>query len=156
MDEAEYEVAATHGGTRDIPWDGALSDIEDWTIGAVRESPAFDVARYDREVYGLYSNAAEWTSTWGVNYPKYASEPPLIAPHDLRVIRGGSIRAITDPSFPDEEIPKASDVRAVWDKGPRMRELAPVVVGFPGLGFRCARSERPRLREREFPAVTGR
>jgi formylglycine-generating enzyme required for sulfatase activity len=152
-DEAEYEVPATGGGRLETPWGDKTSDIEAWKIGPVKPLPAFDVVRYDREIFGLYSNAAEWTSTWGINYPKYADVRTTISPRDVRIVRGGSIRAIIDESFPDEGPDPRLNLRAIWDQGPRAREMVAAAVPFPGLGFRCARSPHPRLRPRDFISV---
>lgn len=155
-EEAEYEVAATRGGTIENPRGGDLNDIAEWNIGPVMESPASDVVRYEREVWGLYSNALEWTSTWGVNYPKYAELSLPIAARDLRIVRGGPLGGVTDGSFPDEGPRQGADLNALWSKGPRAREKVAAAVPFPGLGFRCARSQRPRLRARDFVSVISR
>jgi formylglycine-generating enzyme required for sulfatase activity len=152
-DEAEYEVAATRGGTLDSPWGGQPSDLEDWTIGPVKESPAFDVIRYDRNIWGLYSNALEWTTTWGINYPKYADFSLPMTARDLRVVRGGSTHAVIDGSFPDQGPRQANDARVLWNKGPRARERLPTAVPYPGVGFRCARSAKPRLSASDFVTV---
>ncbi|MBS0262338.1 MAG: protein kinase [Planctomycetes bacterium] len=152
-DEAEYEVAATHCGKRETPWGGNLADINDWNIGPVMQSPDFDVVHFDRDVWGLYSNAAEWTSTWGVNYPEYSDLTPAFPPQHMRVVRGGAPRAISDPRFPDSVRGQRADQIQLWQRGPRSREFVAVAAPLPGLGFRCARSLHPRLRAKDFGSI---
>ncbi|MBS0262783.1 MAG: protein kinase [Planctomycetes bacterium] len=156
LDEAEYEVAATRSGAQESSREGSLDDIDQWLVGPVRVTAPDDRISYDRDVWGLYSNALEWTSSWGINYPGFAKLPTPITPRDLRVVRGGSIHAVTDPSFPDEGPRPSSDPESLWRRGPRARESLVAAAPFPGVGFRCARSRRPRLRPEDFPTVIGR
>jgi formylglycine-generating enzyme required for sulfatase activity len=155
MEEAEYEVAATAGGTRDVPWGGAASDVDTWEIGPVGTPGSLDVIHYDLDVFGLYSNAVEWTGTWGVYYPRYESLTPAFSPKDFRVLRGGMLAGVTNREFPQAGAPKDPDPRSIWNKGPRARETRPVVGLFPVLGFRCARSSKPRLDPDDFVTIIG-
>ncbi len=129
-----------------------MADIEEWEIGPVA-SRIRDTIHYDRDVVGLYSNAAEWTSTWGVFYPKFASATLPFAPHDIRILRGGLLAGVTNRQFIQNGGPEKPDPRPLWDKGPWMRETVPVFAIFPELGFRCARSRNPRLQQGDFVSV---
>ena len=132
--EVEYEYAATAGGTRKYPWGDDGSIIVDWELAPVR-TPAYDRTETDPPVYGLYSNATEWTDSIQTPYP---GDPPLPSPlkdmnRQFRVVRGG-------PHAVDAgEIPPLADL-----PGPRFRRAVVAEIEQPGLGFRCARSLVPR------------
>jgi hypothetical protein len=138
-DEAEYEFAATKGGTRDFPGDFPLP-IAQWPLGPVRE-PGFD--HLDAPpVYGLYSNVAEWTTSRLYPYP--SDDPGIFACHrapgmrkvfdDGRVVRGAPWSVIIGKPDPEE-----------FNRGPRGRLSIKRYEMYPGLGFRCARSAAPRF-----------
>lgn len=150
MDEAEFEVAATRAGTQSVPWNGTVDDIKKWEIGPV--APTFDVIVYDRQIFGLYSNAVEWTSTWSTFYPSL-EERAALSPFALRIVRGGSIGAVVNPDFPDDKLSRAPDPKAKWIEGPRGREPAVMDDASPLVGFRCARSRKPRVRAADFISV---
>jgi hypothetical protein len=68
-DEAEYEFAATKGGKWRFPWGPkGPQEIVDWPLGPVRH-PAFDQTDTEPPVFGLFSNVAEWTTSWFAPYP---------------------------------------------------------------------------------------
>jgi formylglycine-generating enzyme required for sulfatase activity len=151
-DEAEYEFAATAGGTRPFPWGDKLVRIENWSFGPVRE-PAFDRLDTQPPVYGLYSNVAEWTTSRLYPYP--TDDVLALAGHrnpELRkqfddgcVVRGGPWSVILGQ-------PTAADLaliglpnRAALTIGPRSRLSVRRDEAYPGLGFRCARSVKPRF-----------
>jgi hypothetical protein len=143
-EEAEYEYAATARGTRRFPWGDAADVLKDrkWAFGRAGE-PAYD--RLDRPggpVFGLYSNVAEWTSSWVGGYPGREPAEPLPM---ARIVRGGPLSAVHG---------KADLQGSVH--GPRERLSFSVPTSLPGLGFRCARSARPRLTADDFGAVLGR
>jgi len=150
MEETEFEVAATRAGTQAVPWKGTVDDIEIWEIGPV--TPRFDVIAYDRPIYGLYSNAVEWTSSWCTFYPGL-EEREALSPFALRIVRGGSADAATNPDFPGEPVVKAADPRASWARGPRWREAGVIDDMVPVIGFRCARSSKPRIRAADFISI---
>jgi formylglycine-generating enzyme required for sulfatase activity len=140
-DEAEYEFAATKGGTRDFPGDFPMP-ITQWPLSPVRE-PAYD--HLDTPpVYGLYSNVAEWTTSRLYPYP--GDDPRTFAHHqtpgmrkvfdDGRVVRGAPWSVIIGKPDPKE-----------LNRGPCARLSIKRYEMYPGLGFRCARSAEPRFLE---------
>jgi formylglycine-generating enzyme required for sulfatase activity len=139
--EAEYEFAATGGGTRKFPWEDDDQQIDDWQYGAVG-SIAYDRMAVDPPVFGLYSNVAEWTDSRPIPYPS-----PLAAavPNPFknlflqaRVVRGGPHSVVQ--GAPNEE---------EWRRGPRWRYGENPIVSYRGLGFRCARSAKPRFLDQD-------
>jgi serine/threonine protein kinase/formylglycine-generating enzyme required for sulfatase activity len=142
-DEAEYEFAATKEGQWEFPWGNDAKRINGWPLGPVGQ-PAFDCTSTDPPVYGLYSNVAEWTTSWNFPYP---SAPPgafQIARGQFargilesRIVRGGPFKEVI------ERNPNA-DAQALL-MGPRWREGVSRESAYPGLGFRCARSVRARF-----------
>jgi serine/threonine protein kinase/formylglycine-generating enzyme required for sulfatase activity len=144
-DEVEYEYAATAGGTRAYPWGDSSQPLRDhtWAFGPVGNAP-FDRTNTVPPVYGLYSNVAEWTTSW-INSPPAAPSQPIGGPlasflpadyRTARIVRGGS------PSVIRGE-PVLADILL----GPRARQAITrmPVPRAPGLGFRCARSAWPRF-----------
>jgi formylglycine-generating enzyme required for sulfatase activity len=145
-DEAEYEYAATEGGRRRFPWGNEAPPLvaNTWPLGPVGH-PKFDRLELPGQpaVFGLYSNVVEWTISWADSYPgmEFAKPNP-----ELRVIRGGPAEVAEGKL----KLPQPA-------LGPRERFCFLFATGHqPGLGFRCARSARPRLRPEDFGAVLGR
>jgi formylglycine-generating enzyme required for sulfatase activity len=141
-DEAEYEFAATAGGTRRFPWGNQADPAKPWTFGPAGE-PADDYVEGGggTRVYGLYSNVAEWTSSWAAPYPGQAKLPSV--PLKGRVVRGGGPTVYAGN-------PDATE----WLRGPRQRSfVAEPVNTLPGLGFRCARSAKPRMSPEDFGQI---
>jgi formylglycine-generating enzyme required for sulfatase activity/tRNA A-37 threonylcarbamoyl transferase component Bud32 len=140
-DEAEFEFAATAGGTRPFPWPEADRQIKEWPFGRVRE-PAFDRLDTRPPVYGLYSNVAEWTTSHPFPYP--GSDPRDVSGYRVTrvgamfenayVVRGAPWSVIRGEPSPRE-----------FDRGPRGRLSLHRDDRLPGLGFRCARSDAPRF-----------
>ncbi len=149
LTEAEYEFAATSGGRHRFPWGDDPAMMTGWTFGPVGE-PEFDIARGGTEpVSNLFSNVAEWTSTrFGPYPPKLRSVPVFPDPQTgdyvgSYVVRGGDSRVLAR-----QEIgPGWEEAGARARLGQHLRSLQ------PGLGFRCARSVRPRLAPEDFEAV---
>jgi serine/threonine protein kinase/formylglycine-generating enzyme required for sulfatase activity len=141
-DEAEYEFAATNGGKWAFPWGDDGERIKDWPLGPAGE-PTFDRTNTDPPVYGLYSNVAEWTTSWNFPYPSapastfevYRSYAARGLP-EARIVRGGPSQIITGNQKPGAE---------AIGKGPRGRFGLTRDSAHPGLGFRCARSVAPRF-----------
>jgi eukaryotic-like serine/threonine-protein kinase len=135
--EEEYEFAATLGGRHRFPWgDGEEPMRPDgtswrWSFGVVGRSDDFDRTDTSPPVLGLFSNVAEWTSSPFKPYLK--GKIPRIL-EGAWVIRGGS------PSVLQGKQPVRREIVS-----PRMRMSEQPVRSLPGLGFRCARSERPRF-----------
>lgn len=138
--EWEYELATTKGGTQSFPWGDDVGKITEWTYGKAG-TPAWDRLDTDPPVFGLYSNVAEWTSSWPTLYPKHRKDalPPEEGPSTKRIVRGGS------PS-----IIKGRPQRDEWLRGPQDRSPMIRQTWSPGLGFRCARSDKPHLRAEDF------
>jgi formylglycine-generating enzyme required for sulfatase activity len=141
-DEVEYEFAATNGGQNLYPWGDDLEKIAVWKYGAV------GLASYDRTsgepcVLGLYSNVAEWTSSRLAPYPgdEKVTPAPRRKWQQTRVVRGApDVALYRDGMPPDRE--RRSNWTAFYRIG-----MDPD-TGYPGIGFRCARSAKPR-----FPRV---
>jgi serine/threonine-protein kinase len=130
--EVEHEYAATMGGTRKFPWgDDKQRMGNNWPFRVVCQ-PDFDQLPTQPPVFGLYSNVAEWTTTWHL---PYATTLPIGFPEDyrrFRTVRGGPASVATGRPEKDE---------CLW--GPRHRHGMSIDQTLPGLGFRCARSVKP-------------
>jgi formylglycine-generating enzyme required for sulfatase activity len=141
-DEVEYEFAATNGGKNRFPWGDDFERIIDWPIGPVGV-PSYDRALDHPTVAGLYSNVAEWTSSWHVPYPVPMLEVPPELRAELRkqrIVRGGAPSAIKGKADP-----QGKDRQEIWDARDRCGN--PPDEFYKGLGFRCARSAKPRFPE---------
>jgi len=143
LDEFEYEVAATNYGRQRFPWGDDGSLITEWQLGPVG-TPQFDRTNTAPAVLGLYSNVAEWTSSWATPYPRerQLGISNSTAWHE-RVVRGGPGAVIEGNKFAIQEL---SD--------PRARYVLRTPVAKPGLGIRCGRSVRPRLQPGDFGQET--
>ncbi len=138
--EWEYEYAATRRGTREFPWGDDAQRAAHWTFEAAGQ-PAWDCLDTVPPVYGLYSNVAEWTCSWQVPYPHHYALGLRPPPPEggWRVVRGGSFSVV-------KGAPQLNDCLL----GPRQR-FAQIRQSYePGLGFRCARSAKPRLAPEDF------
>lgn len=137
--EEEYEFAATSAGTTKFPWGDDAEPIGTWEFGPVRE-PSFDRTPTDPSVFGLYSNVAEWTDSFSLPYavPAQIKLPPQIykMARESPVVRGGPF-AVVDRLDDNRE----------FQYGPRWRQGVMQDSQHRGLGFRCARSARPRFIE---------
>ncbi|MEX2559682.1 MAG: bifunctional serine/threonine-protein kinase/formylglycine-generating enzyme family protein [Pirellulales bacterium] len=133
--ELEYEFAATGGGKHDFPWGDSTEPIRDWLYSEIG-SPAIDRVIEHPSLAGLYSNVAEWTTSWLTPYPSAPADAIRFLPKEhlvCRVVRGGPYSVVVGK--PD---------RVDIDFGPRLRHEVDRSSRHPGLGFRCARSQRPR------------
>jgi formylglycine-generating enzyme required for sulfatase activity len=136
-DEWEYLSAATASGSRRYPWGDDPGPVRDrpWAFGPVLVTSPFDRTSGPRAVANLYSNVAEWTVSWITADPNVS---PEIFPDDLnfrneRVVRGG----------PFSVVERKPDGGYIEERDPRWRHSITRHRGYPGLGFRCARSVRP-------------
>ncbi|HZL88130.1 MAG TPA: protein kinase [Pirellulaceae bacterium] len=142
MSEAEYEFAACRRAR--FPWgdNQAISDVKDWLIGSATMSP-HDVTNDKPPVRGLFSNVAEWTTTWMQPYPEHDQAKFLLEPRDHRIVRGmprGLLNKL--PNSASEPI------------NPRDRTIALRTTRDRKIGFRCARSAQPHLKADDFETVT--
>jgi formylglycine-generating enzyme required for sulfatase activity len=150
-DEAEYEFAATRGGTQEFPWSGLPQELGDWPLGPVGE-PAFDRLDTQPPVYGLYSNVAEWTTTRYYPYPtddaavfKLWGDPEFRKKVDGQVVRGAPWFVVVGERTPPDWALLAPPSPGKLTMGPRSRMSLKRYEAFPGLGFRCARSVKARF-----------
>lgn len=140
----EYEYAATKGGTQRFPWGNEEKPIMPWNLGPVKQ-PDYDRTDTDPPVYGLYSNVAEWTDSmnwsydpaWHPSVHKYRADY-LSRLSGSRVIRGA-------PSFIILDRPSQKGDERTLKLGPRWHQGAKCESIFANVGFRCARSARPRF-----------
>jgi eukaryotic-like serine/threonine-protein kinase len=137
--EVEYEYAATQRGTQNYPWGNSPELLVDWPFGPVK-TPAFDRLDHEPPIFGLYSNVAEWTDSRLVPYPGAMPMPDELTKMIPlgRVVRGGTYDIIKGSPNPRE-------FRKPTRSGPRLRLSHLTNFKAPGLGFRCARSARPRF-----------
>jgi len=132
MNEAQYEFAATNGGTTRFPWGNDAGLMKSWKIDTVGH-PDFDRTRTQPPIHGLYSNALEWTCSRYV--PRPAGLLPAGHPVTMNVsVRGGPPQSVWDQ-------PNA------WRVGPPGRFGMDPTHTAASVGFRCARSARPRVGE---------
>ncbi len=141
-DEIEYEYAATALCRSAYPWGKSPPALPDkrWPLGPVGQ-PREDCLQLPGQptVFGLYSNVAEWTSSWAGGYPgSHLGEPQP----RLRAVRGAPLAVVRG------QLDRPGEVF-----GPRERLLVDDNSRLPGLGFRCARSARPRLGRGDFVAL---
>jgi formylglycine-generating enzyme required for sulfatase activity len=141
--EAEYEFAATNGGMQKYPWGDTFPSLPEWPFGPVEVS-SFDQTAARPPILGLYSNVAEWTSTWMQFYPafKLTGFPPPYEPRDHRVVRGAPQAVIDDDGSQEG-----------WETGPRQRVMCARTARKATVGFRMARSAAPRLKASDFEEV---
>lgn len=140
-DEFEYEYAATNRGTSRFPWGDDDAPLDKWSFGPCGD-PAFDHLPTDPPVFGLFSNVPEWTSSWMNPYPPNRGFVDGRRAGDFAVVRGGSESVINGRlDVPD------------WRDGPVLRFGLTRIPKSPGIGFRCARSARPRLKPEDFVRV---
>lgn len=137
-EECEYEAAATDYGRTKYPW-GNEEPMGEWKLGKVG-IPTFDRTKTIPPVEGLYSNVAEWMVNWAAPYPRERNLG-LVNPsvHRERVVRGAPTDVI-----------EGRIVGPTTKYESRQRPAYDQAVSKPGLGFRCARSTRPRLKAQDF------
>jgi eukaryotic-like serine/threonine-protein kinase len=129
--EWEYEYAATMGGQRRFPWGNEMLEGSLWGSQPVGE-PAADHTATSPPVYGLFSNVPEFVDSRFVLYPSAPIKDPvsMLSANQTIVIRGGTI----NPALVSER----------ETNGPRMRTGESRMIVSLAIGFRCARSLKPR------------
>ncbi|MGD9858283.1 MAG: protein kinase [Planctomycetaceae bacterium] len=152
--EAEYEFAATLGGTLDFSWDVECAKLDcDDDFGPRPDfgpagEPQFDRLPTEPPIYGLCSNMAEWTLTYAtVFYPPHTEHkhagsavPGLIM---SRIVRGGDESVGLEGNAAVS--PETRDPRKRWAHRNGFQER--------GISFRGVRSARPRLHPDDFVRV---
>lgn len=132
----EYLYAATNAGTTKFPWGSELPDKPEdvnWDVHA-RDCPPFDRTPGPSPVEGLYSRVLEWTETVPAN--DLPSPPGIkIELSDMRFVVGGGQSFLAGR-------PDAAEL----SQGPRwFHILSTTQDPDVGLGFRCAKSLKPRF-----------
>ena len=133
--EAEFEFAATSGGMTEFPWGPTADMLTEWQYGPVRVAE-YDVRPGPKPIYGLYSNAVEWTANARYPYPETSfGDRGTERDREYRMVRSGSF-----------EIAKGEPIQKHLTHYARMNR-ASIHYGelHPHLGFRCVRSEKPRF-----------
>lgn len=145
--EFEFERAATNAGRVQVPWGGEPAEIKAWPLHEVA-ADSRDQILYDKPVCGLYSNVAELTGSWFVHYPalQKLGIPAPIPAVESRTVRGGGGKLLDGPVRDEAE-------RVVEEEGIRWRHGVSRHDARRGIGFRCARSMKPRLTRADFGAV---
>ncbi len=142
--DAEYEFAATGGGTRRFPGVDPDPYLKNgiWALGPVGV-PDYDRTDTNPPVFGLYSNVAEWTSSWLTSDSGFVRDSSTTdSPSQLRIVRGGPRSVVRGAPDPSEF--------ATWPLKLRIGERRGIWP--PGVGFRGARSARPRFLDDGGPA----
>lgn len=142
--EAEWEYLATARGRTRYPFgDEFPGDLAAGPDFGPVKTPVFDVFYADKPVYGLCSNLAEWTTTWGITYPAYhETVGPYVAdadPSSYRVVRGGT-----------EKVVEGNPEVTAETRNPRDRTFVTQWTLKQGLGFRCVKSAKPRLLPQDY------
>lgn len=130
--EWEYEFAATRGGTQRFPWGNQPLAEDAWQYRPAGE-PAVDHTETEPPVYGLFSNVSEFVDSAFAPYPTSAFRNvplELLGSGRSVGIRGGS--------------PNAAQQADRDRDGARFRTADTRKVVSYDIGFRCARSEKPR------------
>lgn len=135
--ETEFEYAATNGGTTLFPSGTSAVQVEGvWTYEKAGLPAEDRMLQY--QVFGLHSNVAEWTDSTPAEYP---GAKPLTAFANLaeeiplsRVVRGGPVKLGENDRFDN-----------TWTNGPRYRAGWRANMVDDEIGFRCARSAKPRF-----------
>ena len=143
--EYEYEFAATNAGTTLYPWGSDLPPNDAWTIGPVGRLES-DRTLTEPFVFGLFSNAVEIVGSKYTPYPKYSQSAETLGNDPLVeqyvTLRGGTIPTKSEPE------------PAFFIYGARHRMGYPYRRAMlPNVGFRCAKSQSPRLKAEDFGKV---
>lgn len=143
VNELEFEWMATRFGTGPFTWENMLTPAE----GPALVGGEFTEAEFDALpsgnliVRGLCSGLAEWVDSEMLIQPRlwHFDGLPHLDVTDLRAIRGGTKRIV-------DQTPPLN-----WSDYAGSRRIAQSQHSVrPGLGFRCARSVRPRLTPADF------
>jgi serine/threonine-protein kinase len=145
--EDEYELAATNENKTRYPWGNARKSTS-WSFGA---TPTDDVTEDEPKIYGLYTNVAEWTMSYWHLYPNVDREVDdtmnnaSFRAHfaGKRVVRGAPPPIVQGQTLIGPELSALSNLL-----DPRQGTAVSPFSRLNGVGFRCARSKRPRYIDR--------
>ncbi|MEO1528235.1 MAG: protein kinase [Planctomycetota bacterium] len=133
MTELEWESVATNSGTTEFPWGNDPTQQPRWELRSV-SAPTTDINQQG-SIRGLFSNAAELTSSVIAPYPGGTMLPDPAARAALgAAFRGGpkDLRELEEDG--------------TWNGYAKIRgSVQSRDSTHPNLGFRCARSLRPRF-----------
>ena len=134
--EFEYEFAATQAGKTKYPWGDNPDLITEWRFGSIDQQTTWDRTQADPPIRGLYSNVAEWTTSWAKPYPSDPLAAALagVFKPDFRIVRGGSASVVIGQPQPID-----------WTRGPRTRVAVDQMTFSPNIGLRLVRSAKPRI-----------
>jgi serine/threonine-protein kinase len=150
--EDEWEFAATNGGKSRYPW-GNQWTRKSWSFGPPG-TPSDDATLDRPAIYGLYSNVGEWTMSWFHEYPGIdrevhdeANQPQWRSHFAGRIVRGAPQEVLRGEQLNGAYLQRIQSrldarLRTGWDPYKRSN----------GIGFRCARSDRPRYLDDDLPA----
>jgi tRNA A-37 threonylcarbamoyl transferase component Bud32/formylglycine-generating enzyme required for sulfatase activity len=144
LNDLEYDWLANGDGRKGDP-SASGQDKQDSAAVSQKRPTADQILIGGKAVNGLGSGNAEWVESTQLIQPRLWHFDGL--PHrdesDLRVVRGGNSKVVLQ-SFDLEP----SDI------GSKHRTLVSQHSVQPGLGFRCARSRKPRLSMADFIETT--
>jgi formylglycine-generating enzyme required for sulfatase activity len=139
--EEEHELAATNASQGRFPWGNNAGLIKDWPFGEAG-APEYDRTATRPAIENLFSNVAEWTSSWGAPYPSAREKVDLTRAPLERIVRGAPVSVVDGTGFDSGDV-----------KDARIRISINKPAGMPTIGFRCARSSKPRIEAQDFSSV---
>ena len=128
-DLLESEWAATAGGEGVNPWKDELPPADNWEANRPVHEAGRDRTARERPILNLHSGALEWTTTW--NWALADNTPGI--PY---LVRGGPVESKMKQIAPHLQSPLRGPVNQFYKR--------------PWLGFRVARSVKPRLAAEDF------
>ena len=150
MSEAEFEFACLHKGNDPFPW-GSSFTAEQWPYGPVGSADYDVVSEVPVKVHGLYSNVAEWTSSFAFPYPGVPVSgmgSPMQGVLSRMIARGGPFSVLKRDTRP----PSDEEKRIGYHQRLMVEVLYPLADGH-GPGFRCARSLAPRVKAEDLETI---
>lgn len=143
--EAEYELLISRlmgnlPATKTPVTNESEEDLPDWQFGPVSDESYLICLEDPRHpIYGILSNVAEWTMTIDPLLP--LGETPKLTIRS-RIVRGGM-----------KEVVERQPVKHNPQLARQFRSALPEVSQWPGVGFRCVRSVKPRISPEDFGQV---
>ncbi len=130
---------ASTGGNVPFPWGDAGPAKLEWKLGPVGQR-SYDTRASEPRLLGLFSNALEWTLG---PFPAFGRQSQTLS-YDLKstTVCGGPESALSAQVQP-----------ADWQRGAAISFDYLILKSHPLIGFRCARSVRPRLAPADFAEI---